>query len=97
MWKHLPDVREPTFGITASVCDSSEESILAVLPDEVALFLCLCSFELRTAVFLDNLLHNFCRIVDRGRRRTLHLEEKVVRNVVLVPRCPRDIRRVHER
>ena len=97
MWEHIPDVGEPTFCIPASVCESGEESILAVLPDEVALFLCLRSFELRTAVFLDDLLHNFCGIVDRSRCRALHLEEKVVRNVIFVPRCPRDIRRVHER
>jgi hypothetical protein len=96
MWNHIPNVREPPFGIPASVCDGCEESVLAVLPDKVALFLRLRSFELRTTVFLDNLLHDFCGIVDRSRRRALQLEEKVVRHVVFVPRCPRDIRCVNE-
>ena len=97
LWEGIPDVREPAFSIPAGICKGGEESVLAVLPDKIALFLRLRSFELRTAMFLDNLLHDFCGIVDRSRGRTLHLEEKVVRNVIFIPRCPRDVCRVHER
>jgi hypothetical protein len=73
--KNIPDIREPAFSITASVRNGSEESVLAVLPDEITLFLRLRSFELRAAMFLDNLLYNLRAVVHRSWRRALQLEE----------------------
>ena len=67
----IPDVSEPALGIPTSIRQRSEEGVLAVLPDEIAFLFSLRAFELRTSVFLDNLLHNLCGIVNRGRRRAL--------------------------
>jgi len=96
-WIDIPDIRKPPFSIPASVCKGREKSVLAVLPDEVTLFLRFRALEFRSAMFLDNLLHNLGGIVDCSWRRALQLEEQVVRDVILVARRPRNVRRVHER